>query len=97
MNVGTPHYRGFMLVYAGRSAHAAEAGTIAGCAKNYLSSARKVGPETVIVVDGGYRDELTVELYIMPNDAYPPLLMPTVSPKKVEILEGRYAYCSIPE
>ena len=94
MNVGTSHYRGFIVVYAGRSAHAAEAGTMAECAKNYLSSARKVGPEAVIAADGGYRDEFTVELFIMPNDAYPPLLMPTVSPTKVEILPGALTPCS---
>ena len=94
MNVGTPHYRGFIVVYAARSAHAAEASTMAECVKNYLSSARRVGPETVIAADGGYRDEFTVELFIMPDDAYPPLLMPTVSPKKVEILPGTFSPCS---
>jgi hypothetical protein len=94
LNEAKPHYRGFIIVYAGRSAHAAEASTMAACAKNYLVSVRKADPETVIAADGGYRDEFTVELYIMPNDAYPPLLMPTVSPKKVEILPGAVTPCS---
>ena len=76
MNEGTPHYRGFVIVYAGRSAHVAEASTAAECAKNYLMKVRKVDPETVVAADGGYRDEFQVELYIMPNDAYPPMLMP---------------------
>jgi hypothetical protein len=84
LNHGTPHYRGFIIVYAGRSAHAAEASTVAECSKNYLVKVRAADPETVVAADGGYRDEFTVELYIMPNDAYPPLLMPTVSPRKVE-------------
>lgn len=88
LNEGKPHYRGFIIVYAGRSAYAAEASTIAESSKNYLVSVRKADPQTVVVADGGYRDEFTVELYIMPNDAYPPMLMPTVSPKKVEILPG---------
>jgi hypothetical protein len=94
LNEGKSHYRGFIIVYAGRSAHAAEASTAAACSKSYLVSARNFAPDTVIAADGGYRDEFTVELYIIPNDAYPPLLMPTVSPTKVEILPGGVTPCS---
>ena len=97
LNEGKPHYRGFIIVYAGRSAYAAEAGTIAECSKKYLISARNATPDMVIAADGGYRDEFTVELYIMPNDAYPPLLMPTVSPKQIEVLPGHVSPCPIPE
>jgi hypothetical protein len=93
LNEGKPHYRGFIIVYAGRSAYATEASGIAACAKNYLVSVRQADPETVIAADGGYRDELTIELYIIPNDAYPPMLMPTVSPKNVEILPGAVTPC----
>lgn len=94
MNAGTPHYRAFVIAYAGRSAHAEEAAITADCVKNYLVKVRKADPETVIAADGGYRDEFQVELYIMPNDAYPPMLMPTVSPKKVEILPGVLNPCA---
>jgi hypothetical protein len=93
LNEGKPHYRGFIIVYAGRSAYAAESSTMAVCLKDYLVSVRKADPEIVTATDGGHRDELTVELYIMPNDAYPPMLMPTVSPKKVEILPGAVTPC----
>jgi hypothetical protein len=94
MNEGRSHYRGFVIVYAGRSAYAAEASTIAECSKNYLVSVRRADPDSVITADGGYRDEFRVELYIMPNDSYPPRLMPTVSPKQVEILPGTLRPCS---
>lgn len=94
LNEGRPHYRGFIIVYAGRSAHAAEASANAECAKNYLVSVRNAAPDSVVAADGGYRDQFTIELYIMPNDAYPPLLMPTVSPKQIEILPGTLSPCS---
>ena len=94
MNEGRSHYRGFIIVYAGRAAHPAEASTIAECSRNYLVSVRNAAPDSVIATDGGYRDQFTVELYIMPNDAYPPLLMPTVSPKQIEILPGSLRPCS---
>lgn len=86
-------YRGFILVYAGRSAHVQEAKKVADCAKNYLVRVRQAKPDEIIAVDAGYQDEFKVELYIMPNDAYPPLLKPTVSPKKVQILEGEFNPC----
>jgi len=94
MNEGTPHYRGFIIVYAGRSSIAAEAGTVAECSKKYLMKAQEAGPETIIAVDGGFRDTFIVELYIMPNDAFPPRLLPTVSPKKAQILEGHLTPCA---
>lgn len=88
LNQGTPRYRGFIIVYAGRSAYDKEAQSVTECYKNYLVKVREADLETIVAVDGGYRDAFIVELYIMPNDAYPPMLLPTVSPRKVEILEG---------
>lgn len=93
MNGNEPHYRVVIIVYAGRSAHAAEAAGIAECSRNYLVGVRKLDPDSIVAVDGGFGDEFKVELYITPNDAYPPMLMPTVSPKKVEILPGPAAPC----
>ena len=92
-----PNSRGFILVYAGQAAHNAEAKTIAECAKGYLVKVRGADPESIVAVDAGYQNESQVELYIMPNDAYPPLLKPTVSPKKIQILEGAFEPCKDPE
>jgi hypothetical protein len=94
LNEGKSNYRAFIIVYAGRAAHAGEADNTAGCSKAYLVNRRKFDPEILNAVDGGYRDEFTVELYIMPNDAYPPMLTPTVSPKKIEILPGSNNPCA---
>jgi hypothetical protein len=92
-NKAKPDSRGFIIVYAGRSAHDAEARTVADCAKNYLVKVRGADPDSIVAVDGGYQDEFRVELYILPNDAYPPMLKPTVSPKKVQILAGEFNPC----
>ena len=88
-----PNSRGFIIVYAGQAAHKAEAKTIADCAKNYLVKVRGADPESIVAVDAGYQNELKVELYILPNDAYPPMLKPTVSPKRVQILDGEFEPC----
>ena len=54
-------------------------------AKN-LISVRKITPERVKAVDGGYREDLTIQLYITSLDAEPPPLMPTLDPSQVEII-----------
>lgn len=87
------NYRGFILVYAGKSAHVREAQMLASCSKNYLVNVRHADRETIVAVDAGYREECEVELYIYPIDAYPPMLMPTVSPGKVNILKGAFSPC----
>lgn len=92
-NKAKPKTRGFILAYAGRAAHDAEAKTVADCAKNYLVKVRGADPDSIVAVDAGYQNEFTVELYILPNDAYPPMLKPTVSPKKIQILAGEFNPC----
>jgi len=94
LNKPRSNYRGFIIVYAGRLAYEKEAELVAECSKNYLVKARQAGPESIVAVDGGYRDEFMVELYIMPRNAYPPRLLPTVSPRKVETLKGAFIPCS---
>lgn len=80
-------------MYAGRRAYAAEGQFSADCAKNYLVKVRGMDADSLIAADGGFREELRVELYLSPKDVYPPLLMPTVSPKKVKILPGMLRRC----
>jgi len=93
LNKERSNYRGFILVYAGRSAHIDEAKKVAECVRNYLLTVGPVNPDTIITLDAGYRDDFKVELYITPNDAYPPMLQPTISPQKIEILPGEFNPC----
>jgi hypothetical protein len=76
---------GHIIVYAGRKATVAEAQTRANRARDYLISVRKVAPERLKAVDGGYREDLTIQLYITPPDAESPL-MPTLEPSQVETI-----------
>ena len=78
--------QGYIIVYAGRKATAAEAQTRADRARNYVISVREINPERVKAIDGGFNEELTVTLYIVPAGAGPPTLAPTVDPKDVEII-----------
>ena len=77
---------GLVLVYAGRKAMVAEAQTRANRARDYLINVRGINPERVKTVDGGFQEELTVQLYIVPEGMSPPSGMPTVDPSQVELI-----------
>jgi len=90
LNAVNRQYRAFIIVYGGKSAYAREPEQAAECYKNYLVKTREADSETIVAVAGGYQDEFQVELYIIPINSYPPVLMPTVSPKKIKTLQGQF-------
>lgn len=89
-----PRSRGYIVVYAGRRARVGEAQYKANCLKNYLVRFRKMDPASLFAADGGFREKMAVELYLGRSDYYPPLLMPTVSPKKVNVVRRRLRNCA---
>lgn len=78
-----PETQLYIIAYAGRKARPGEAQTKADRAKNYLDLERRVGPGRVIALDGGYREELTLEFFIGAAGATPPTASPTVDPSEV--------------
>jgi len=87
-------WRGYIVVYAGNRSHLGEAQFKAGCYKNYLVRVRKMDPASLFAADGGFREEMQVQLYLVPSDYYPPILMPTVSPKKAIVIRRRLKSCA---
>jgi hypothetical protein len=91
---GDPQWRGYIVVYAAPRSHIGEAQFKANCYKNYLVRVRKMDPASLFAVDGGYREDMQVQLYIGRADYYPPVLMPTVSPKEVQLINRRLRSCN---
>ena len=87
-------WRGYIIVYAGRRSYIGEAQYKANCYKNYLVRVRKIDPAKLFAVDGGFREDLEVQLYVGRADYYPPVLLPSVSPKKVQIIKRRLRSCN---
>ncbi len=85
----TPNAVGYIIGYAGRVAHLGDARRRIARASNYLVSARKIDPGNIITIDGGYKEDLTVELYIFPSGANPPQTSPTVDPSEVKLIKRR--------
>lgn len=87
-------WRGYIIVYAGPRSYIGEAQHKADCYKNYLVRVRKMDPANLFAVDGGFREEMQVQLFIGRTDYYPPVLLPRVSPKKVKLIKRRLKSCS---
>jgi hypothetical protein len=51
--------------------------------QHYLSWARGIEPNRVVVIDGGYRDKYRIELWLVPEGASPPPPAPTISQSQI--------------
>jgi hypothetical protein len=83
-----PDMRGYIIAYAGRRARVGEAQVRAARAKKYLVKTHGVEANRVVTIDGGYREELAVALYLVPRGADEPVPIPTVDPKEVQIIKA---------
>jgi hypothetical protein len=82
-----PALRGFVIAYAGRRARANEAEANANEIKGYLVKKRGVDPNRVVAMDGGHREESSIELYLVPRDLPPPVPTPTIATGEVQIIK----------
>lgn len=80
--------KGYIIVYAGQRARIGEARARAKRAKNYLMYKRGIRAGRVVTLDGGYREESTVNLYLVPRGATGPTPSPTLDPREVQIIRG---------
>lgn len=74
----------YIVVYAGKTACASEAELRANRAKKYLVEQRMIPEGQIEAVDGGFRDALTVELFLAECSSCGPLPRSTLPMDKVE-------------
>lgn len=85
-----PRVRGYIIVYApsvGSKSDTALA--YAARMRRYLVVARELEAERVTVVDGGFREKLSYEMWVIPEGAGLPAPQPTVSRKNVKLKKGK--------
>jgi hypothetical protein len=76
--------QGYIIAYGGRRGAAGEAQTRADFAKNYLVNSRGIDAGRLVTVDGGFREEATTELWLVPSGAQPPTASPNVDASEVQ-------------
>ena len=77
---------GYIIAYAGKRAAVDEARKWAERAKNYLTTMRGLSAAQLTVIDGGFREARTIELFIVEPNYCPPVPSPTVDPRDVQII-----------
>ena len=84
-----PTAKGYVTCYGGRVGRGGEARRRCARAKRYLVTHRRIPAAQVVAEDGGYREEFTVTLWIVPEGATPVQPTPTVDPREVRFVRGR--------
>lgn len=79
-----PTAQGNLICYGGRRGRAGEAQRRCDRAKDYLVTTRGIDGSRIITTDGGFKEELTVELWVVPSGATAPAASPSVDPSEVQ-------------
>ena len=68
----------YVIAYGGRTSRIGQADLLGSRARDYLVSQRGIDQSRIVVINGGFREEDCVELWIIPSGATPPQPTPTV-------------------
>jgi len=79
-----PPAMAYIIVYGGRKSRPGASTSLLNMSKDYLVNTRGIEASRIITVDGGYREALTTELWIVPQGATPPQAHPTVDPSEIK-------------
>jgi hypothetical protein len=79
---------GYIVAYGGRRSRRGEALKRAERAKVYVTNVRGIPSAQVVTMDGGYKEDLTVELRIRSKEMQPPTPTPTVDPSEVRFIKS---------
>ncbi len=89
-----PQSQGYIIFYEGkywegRNPRHGEAFAEATKFKSYLVKYRNIKSDRIILINGGYRENFTVELYTCPRGVAWPTASPTLKAKDVRFAKGR--------
>ena len=73
-----PTTRAYIIAYGGRMSPLGQVEVLMTRARDYLVSQRGIDASRLVVVNGGFREEDSVELWMVPSGATPPQATPTV-------------------
>lgn len=89
-----PANKGLIIFYGGRRSRGrlpkrGEAAARAARIKPYLVQRRGIPTDRVIVIDGGYREKWSAELWVVPPGATMPAPRPTIPIGKIKFRKGK--------
>jgi hypothetical protein len=78
-----PSTRAYIIAYGGRTSPLGQVERLITRARDYIVQQRAIDASRIVVVNGGFREQDTVELWIVPSGAAPPRATPTVQAGEV--------------
>ncbi|HKC65675.1 MAG TPA: hypothetical protein VKB86_18685 [Pyrinomonadaceae bacterium] len=81
--------QGYIIVYGGKYSWRGETQAMVNASRKYLEETRGIAKERFIIIDGGYREQTTMQLWMIPKGATAPAATPTVKRKDVRFKRGR--------
>ncbi len=82
----SPRAIAYLVCYGGRRARVGEARRRCARAAGYLVTTGGIEASRVSMMDGGFREDLSVELWVLPMGSSLPTASPTVDPSEVTII-----------
>lgn len=73
-----PTTRAYVIAYGGRTSPIGQINRLMARVRDYLIEQRGIDASRIVVVNGGFREEDSVELWIVPSGATPPRATPTI-------------------
>ena len=83
---GAPSFRAYIVSYAGRKACHGEALMRARLVRDYLSKSKSINSQRIRMIDGGFQEEWSVQLWTGADGTLRPTPMPTLKRREVKII-----------
>lgn len=92
-----PHSVAYVITYGARRGSARnELGVRTARIRRYMVNIRGFDNKRVVIVAGGFRESLAIELWLVPEGAEMPEATPTITAREVRFRKGRYIVdCSL--
>jgi len=89
----SPRLAVYVVIYAGKKACVGEAWSRWAGVRDWLVRKRRVASDRITWVDGGYREQPTVTIWLWPPElGKPPDAEPSVKPAEVKLVKGCKIY-----
>ena len=88
-----PNSTAYIIAYGGAVGPVREAKIRLKCIEQYLKNRHRISPSRLVMIDGGYRSEISVEFFLVTASDSKPEPAPTVKPSSVRIINARRHRC----
>jgi hypothetical protein len=79
-----PSTRAYIVAYGGRTSPIAQVELLMNRSRDYIVEQRGIDASRIVTVNGGFRENDSVELWVVPSGAAPPQATPTVQAGEVK-------------